>query len=191
MIKPVNFLFHFWRETHPVQFIPPLQSAYDITYFANLAYAWPRVSVVVCAYNAADTIEDCLAALVVIAAEEQVRRGHFGLLLHHVRRQLLGHLVVLLSVLLAVSCAIASQYGVKNLVDSLTAGSSLANAATVTVYLKSAADFAAMNEVYATYFPKDPPARTTVVLTQPLANADGLVEISMVAVPPTRRLSSG
>jgi len=63
------------------------------------------------------------------------------------------------------------------------AGSSLANAATVTVYLRNASDFAAMNEVYATYFPKDPPARTTVVATQPLANADGLVEISMVAIP--------
>jgi hypothetical protein len=36
-----------------------------------------------------------------------------------VRRQLLGHLVVLLAVLLAVGCAIASQYGVKNLVDVL------------------------------------------------------------------------
>src|SRR5262245_22143513 len=63
------------------------------------------------------------------------------------------------------------------------AGSSLANAASVTVYLRSASDFAAMNEVYSTYWPKDPPARTTVVVTQPLANADGLVEISMVAVP--------
>ena len=62
-------------------------------------------------------------------------------------------------------------------------GSSLANAASVMIYLRSAADFAAMNEVYATYFPKDPPARTTVVVPQPLANADGLVEIAMVAVP--------
>jgi enamine deaminase RidA (YjgF/YER057c/UK114 family) len=63
------------------------------------------------------------------------------------------------------------------------AGSSLANAASVTVYMRSAADFAAMNEVYATYFPKDAPARTTVVVTQPLASADGLVEISMIAIP--------
>jgi reactive intermediate/imine deaminase len=62
-------------------------------------------------------------------------------------------------------------------------GSSLASAASVMIYLRSAADFAAMNEVYATYFPKDPPARTTVVVPQPLANADGLVEIAMVAVP--------
>ena len=64
-----------------------------------------------------------------------------------------------------------------------TAGSSLTNAASMTVYLRNAADFAAMNEVYATYFPKDPPARTTVVVSQPLANADGLVEISAIAVP--------
>ena len=62
-------------------------------------------------------------------------------------------------------------------------GSSLANAASVTVYLRSAADFAAMNEVYASYFTSNPPARTTVVVPQPLANADGLVEISMIAVP--------
>jgi reactive intermediate/imine deaminase len=63
------------------------------------------------------------------------------------------------------------------------AGSSLANAASVMVYLRSAGDFAAMNEVYAGYWPKDPPTRTTVILSQPLANADGLVEISMVAIP--------
>src|SRR5438874_12429009 len=42
-----------------------------------------------------------------------------------------------------------------------TAGSSLANAASVTVYLKNQADFAGMNEVYRGYFTKDPPARTT------------------------------
>lgn len=31
-----------------------------------------------------------------------------------------------------------------------------------TVYLADIRDFAAMNEVYATYFPADPPARTTI-----------------------------
>jgi 2-iminobutanoate/2-iminopropanoate deaminase len=62
------------------------------------------------------------------------------------------------------------------------AGSSLANATSVMVYLRSASDFAAMNEVYASHWPKDPPARTTVIVPQPLANADGLIEISMVAV---------
>ena len=61
-----------------------------------------------------------------------------------------------------------------------TAGSSLANAASVTVYLRNQSDFAAMNEVYRTYWTKDPPARTTVMV--PLLN-EGLVEISVVAVP--------
>jgi reactive intermediate/imine deaminase len=71
-----------------------------------------------------------------------------------------------------------------NIAATLKAGgSSIANVASVLVYLRSASDFAAMNEVYATYWQKDPPARTTVVVPQPLANADGLIEISMVAVP--------
>jgi reactive intermediate/imine deaminase len=61
-----------------------------------------------------------------------------------------------------------------------TAGSGLANAASVTVYLKRQSDFAAMNEVYRTYWTKDPPARTTVMV--PLLN-EGLVEIAVVAVP--------
>lgn len=61
------------------------------------------------------------------------------------------------------------------------AGSSLRNAASVTVYLKNAADFGAMNEVYRGYWPADPPARTTVAAN--LVNPDGLVEISMVAIP--------
>jgi reactive intermediate/imine deaminase len=61
-----------------------------------------------------------------------------------------------------------------------TAGSSLANAASVTVYLKNQADFAGMNEVYRGFFAKDPPARTTVMV--PLLN-EGLVEIAVVAVP--------
>ena len=60
------------------------------------------------------------------------------------------------------------------------AGSSLANAASMTVYLKNQSDFAAMNDVYKTYWTKDPPARTTVMV--PLLN-EGLVEISAVAVP--------
>ena len=62
-------------------------------------------------------------------------------------------------------------------------GSTIANAASVLVYLRSVSDFAAMNEVYGTFWQKDPPARTTVIVGQPLANADGLIEISMVAVP--------
>lgn len=61
------------------------------------------------------------------------------------------------------------------------AGSDLQHVASVNVYLKNAADFQAMNEVYREYFPKDPPARATVMAD--LVLPDGLVEISMVAVP--------
>lgn len=43
-------------------------------------------------------------------------------LLHYVRRRLVSHMVVLLAVLAAVGCAIASQYAVKNLVDVLSLG---------------------------------------------------------------------
>jgi reactive intermediate/imine deaminase len=42
------------------------------------------------------------------------------------------------------------------------AGSSLEHVAKCTVFLTNIADFAAMNAVYTTYFPKDPPARSTV-----------------------------
>ncbi|HWF87050.1 MAG TPA: RidA family protein [Vicinamibacterales bacterium] len=77
-----------------------------------------------------------------------------------------------------------TQQALDNIAATLkTAGSSLSNAASVMVYLRSAADFAAMNEVYRANWPKDPPARTTVVVTAPLALPDALIEISMVAVP--------
>jgi 2-iminobutanoate/2-iminopropanoate deaminase len=73
----------------------------------------------------------------------------------------------------------------KQVLDSInatlkSAGSSLANAASMTVYLKNQGDFAAMNDVYKTYWSKDPPARTTVMV--PLLN-EGLIEIAAVAVP--------
>ena len=42
------------------------------------------------------------------------------------------------------------------------AGSSLERVFKCTVFLVDIADYAAMNAVYATYFPKDPPARSTV-----------------------------
>jgi reactive intermediate/imine deaminase len=61
------------------------------------------------------------------------------------------------------------------------AGSSMPNVASVMVYLRNASDFAAMNDVYKTYWPKDPPTRTTVVA--PLARPEALVEIGMVAIP--------
>jgi 2-iminobutanoate/2-iminopropanoate deaminase len=42
------------------------------------------------------------------------------------------------------------------------AGSSLERVVKCTVFLRDIRDYAQMNEVYATYFPKDPPARSTV-----------------------------
>ena len=42
------------------------------------------------------------------------------------------------------------------------AGSSLERVVKCTVFLADIKDYAAMNAVYATYFPKDPPARSTV-----------------------------
>lgn len=61
------------------------------------------------------------------------------------------------------------------------AGTSLANVVKVNVYLSDRADFKAMNEVYARFFPSEPPARTTV---QALPPVDIAVEIDCVAYRP-------
>ena len=60
------------------------------------------------------------------------------------------------------------------------AGSSLESVVKCTVFLADINDFAAMNAVYAGYFPKDPPARTTVVASPPAVGAR--VEIECIAV---------
>jgi reactive intermediate/imine deaminase len=62
------------------------------------------------------------------------------------------------------------------------AGTSLDRVVAVTVYLTSAADFQAMNEVYRTFWPTNPPTRTTVITN--LVLPDAMVELSMIAVPP-------
>jgi len=60
-----------------------------------------------------------------------------------------------------------------------SAGSSLSKVLRATVFLRSMDDFAAMNEVYAKYFPDTPPARTTVAVAGlPL---DARVEIDLIA----------
>jgi 2-iminobutanoate/2-iminopropanoate deaminase len=59
-------------------------------------------------------------------------------------------------------------------------GGRIERVASVSVYLKRASDFTAMNEVYRTYWPADPPARTTVVAN--LVVSDALVAISMIAL---------
>ena len=60
------------------------------------------------------------------------------------------------------------------------AGSSLAHAVKVTVYLKDMNDFAAMNEVYARYFPNNPPARSTIEAVR--LPRDARVEMDMIAL---------
>ncbi len=59
------------------------------------------------------------------------------------------------------------------------ADSSLADVVKVTVFLGSVADFAKMNEVYQSYFPKDKPARSTVITA--LAFPNMLIEIECIA----------
>lgn len=50
-----------------------------------------------------------------------------------------------------------------NLTSALeAAGLTLGDVVKTTVYLKNPSDFPGLNEVYATYFPESPPARTTV-----------------------------
>jgi len=60
------------------------------------------------------------------------------------------------------------------------AGSSLARVVKTTVYLKDMNDFSAMNEVYARYFPNDPPARATVEVAR--LPKDARVEIELIAL---------
>jgi 2-iminobutanoate/2-iminopropanoate deaminase len=60
------------------------------------------------------------------------------------------------------------------------AGSSLDRAVRVGVFLKDMNDFAAMNEVYARYFPANPPARTTIEAAR--LPRDFCIEIDMIAL---------
>jgi 2-iminobutanoate/2-iminopropanoate deaminase len=60
------------------------------------------------------------------------------------------------------------------------AGSSLDRAVKVSVFLKDMNDFSAMNEVYARYFPKNQPARTTVEVAR--LPRDLRVEIDLIAL---------
>jgi 2-iminobutanoate/2-iminopropanoate deaminase len=60
------------------------------------------------------------------------------------------------------------------------AGSSLHKVVKTTVFLKDMNDFAAMNEIYARYFPSAPPARSTVEVAR--LPKDACVEIEVVAL---------
>jgi 2-iminobutanoate/2-iminopropanoate deaminase len=63
------------------------------------------------------------------------------------------------------------------------AGTTMANAAKCTVFLTDVKDFGGMNEVYRTFFPSAPPARSTVVVAA-LVVPNAKVEIECVAVMP-------
>lgn len=69
----------------------------------------------------------------------------------------------------------------KNLSEILeAAGSSLGQVVKTTVFLADMSEFAAMNDVYGTYFTADPPARATVAAAGLPRNAR--VEIDAVAL---------
>jgi 2-iminobutanoate/2-iminopropanoate deaminase len=60
------------------------------------------------------------------------------------------------------------------------AGMSLANVVSTTVFMADLAEFGAMNEVYATFFPENPPARATVQAAR--LPRDVKIEIAAIAV---------
>jgi len=84
---------------------------------------------------------------------------------------------------LIVQAEVAAQTDrvLQNLKSILTAaGTSLDNVVKTTVFLKSMGDFAAMNEVYARFWKKAPPARSTVEVSR--LPKDVLVEIDVIAL---------
>ena len=60
------------------------------------------------------------------------------------------------------------------------AGSSMDKVVKCSVYLQNFSDFAAMNKIYASYFPQNPPARACVEVSKMAKNA--LVEIDAIAI---------
>jgi 2-iminobutanoate/2-iminopropanoate deaminase len=61
----------------------------------------------------------------------------------------------------------------------IAAGTSPANVLKTTVFLKNLDDFATMNEIYQEYFPKDPPARSTIEVSR--IPRGSLIEIEAIA----------
>lgn len=66
----------------------------------------------------------------------------------------------------------------KNIIE--TAGYEMSDVVMANVYLTNTDDYAAMNDVYRTFFPEDPPARVTVTVADLVR--DALIEISCIAV---------
>ena len=63
------------------------------------------------------------------------------------------------------------------------AGATMDQVVKTTVWIEDARDFGGVNKVYATYFPKDPPARTTA---ESRLMVDIKVEIEAVAYSPVK-----
>lgn len=63
------------------------------------------------------------------------------------------------------------------------AGSTMANVVKCTVFLTDVKEFQGMNSVYSTYWPKEPPARSTIVVAA-LVRADAKLEIECIAAVP-------
>ncbi|MCB4919834.1 RidA family protein [Brucella intermedia] len=63
------------------------------------------------------------------------------------------------------------------------AGATMEDVVKTTVWLEDARDFGRMNAVYATYFPKEPPARTTV---ESRLMIDIKIEVEAIAYAPQK-----
>lgn len=75
----------------------------------------------------------------------------------------------------------ATKQSLENVKAILEAGgASMAGVIKTTVFLRDMNDFVAMNEVYATYFPENPPARAAVQVAR--LPKDAIVEIEAIAV---------
>jgi 2-iminobutanoate/2-iminopropanoate deaminase len=74
-----------------------------------------------------------------------------------------------------------THQSLKNVAAVLDAsGANLRSVVKTTVFLKNMNDFATMNEVYASYFPENPPARSTIEVAR--LPRDVLVEIEAIAI---------
>lgn len=77
--------------------------------------------------------------------------------------------------------AVQTERVLKNLQGVLeAAGSGLTRVVKTTVYLKDLNDFGRMNEVYAAFFPTDPPARATLEVAR--LPRDVRIEIELIAL---------
>jgi 2-iminobutanoate/2-iminopropanoate deaminase len=61
------------------------------------------------------------------------------------------------------------------------AGTSMDQVVKVTVFLTNMQEFASMNEVYRTFFPSEPPTRSTIGVTS-LARPEFVIEIEAIAL---------